>query len=559
METLAIALNERGAKTAVKLGLPVEIGKPGFILDQYWNSGKTLVLIMALPIAVRLLSKRELSKEIDPIVIAVDESGKFIIPVLGGHKGANRFADELASRGNGTAVVTTSSDIAGIAAIDGLSGFVARGDVAAVIETMLEGNHPVVEYAIPWPGPIHLSSGTGPAKVIISDSTTALESQAAPTVQLIPPSLVVGIGCSSNASVDDVSELIRSVFLENRLEVRAIAKLATIDIRAGHPAITGQKMPVEYFSSRELSQIAVPNPSQKVKSHVGTASVAEAAAIAASGSTDLIVTKARNKVATVAVARRRAKGHLKLVGLGPGEAMMRTPEAVEAVVSSEIVIGYRPYIQQCHELLSPHQLIIRSPIGEENQRAQIAVEHAMQGRVVALVCSGDPEIFAMATISFEVLEALCDEKKICDPQKYLDVSVIPGVTAGLGAGALLGAPLGHDHAYLSLSDLITPWGTIEKRIQAFGEADIAIVIYNPQSKTRTWQLPKALEILSNYRPRTTPVAVVKNVGRHGELKQIYTLETFDPATVDMTSLVIVGSSTTRRFGDYIFTPRGYTI
>ncbi len=559
METLAIALNERGAKTAVKLGLPVEIGKPGFILDQHWTTGEALVLVMALPIVVRLLSKRNLSKDADPIVIAVDESGTFIIPVLGGHRGANRFASELASRGNGTAVITTSSEIAGIAAIDGLSGFVAQGNVATLIETMLDGNDPIVEYEIEWPGPVHLTAGKGPAKVIISDSATALENQEEPTVQLIPPSLVVGVGCSSTATADDVSELIKSAFEENRLDLRAIAKLATIELRADHPAITGQNIPVESFSAEELSQIDVPNSSDAVRAYVGTASVAEAAAMAASASPDLIVTKVKNKVATVAIARRHAKGHLKLVGLGPGESMMRTPEAGEAVISSEVVVGYGPYIEQCRELLSPHQLVVRSPIGEERERAQIAVGHATQGRSVSVVCSGDPEIFAMASISFEVLEAYCQEKGDSDLQTLLDISVIPGITAGLGGGALLGAPLGHDHAYLSLSDLMTPWETIERRIQAFGEADIVIVIYNPQSRTRTWQLPKTMEILARYRPPATPVAIVKNVGRHGESKQLCTMDTFDPATVDMSSLVIVGSSATRRFGDYIFTPRGYAI
>ncbi|NNN18568.1 MAG: precorrin-3B C(17)-methyltransferase, partial [Acidimicrobiaceae bacterium] len=392
-----------------------------------------------------------------------------------------------------------------------------------------------------------------------SDSIPDFAAGDFPTVQLIPPSLVVGIGCSSDASSEEVSALINSVFTDHRLDMRAISKLATIDLRAHHPAILGQHLPVVSFASARLADVPVPNSSAKVESHVGTPSVAEAAALLASGSGELIVTKTKAKSATIAVARRNAKGNLKVVGLGPGNAMSRTPAAIRAIIDSEIVIGYRPYIEQCSELLSPHQLVLRSPIGEESSRAKTAVEFAIAGRAVALVCSGDPEVFAMASITFEVLEAQCRALNIDSPDKIMDITIIPGVTAGLGGGALLGAPLGHDHAYLSLSDLLTPWETIEKHIHAFGQADVVIVIYNPKSKGRLWQLPKAIEILSQYRPGPTPVAVVRNIGRNGESKTIYTIDTFDATKVDMTSLVLVGSSTTRRIGDYIFTPRGYEI
>lgn len=556
---LAIALNERGAKTAVRMGLRVEIGKPGQIIDDHWSPDAALVLVMALPIVVRLLAKRDLSKEGDPVVVAVDESGRFVIPVLGGHRGANRLAAELASRNGGTAVVTTSSELAGVAAVDGLSGFAAEGDVAKLIESMLEGRTPIIRHEIEWPAPIHLRNGIGPAQVIISDTKSCLKGSRPPTVQLIPPSLVVGVGCSSKASAEEVSLLIESVCLENDLDPRAIAKLATIDTRADHPALVGQHIPIVSFSSAQLASTDVPNSSAEVESFVGTPSVCEAAALLASRSPTLLVAKTKSLVATVAIARRCPKGTLKLVGLGPGTPMMRTPAAVEAIVNSEVIIGYEPYVEQCKELLSPHQLIIRSPIGSEDQRARSALEYASQGRSVAIVCSGDPEVFAMASITFEILESRCREMGIPSPENLLELAVIPGITAGLGGGALLGAPLGHDHAYLSLSDLLTPWDTIEKRIHAFGEADVVILIYNPKSKGRTWQLPKAIEILSSYRPGTTPVAVVRNVGRDAETKEIFSLESFDAREVDMSSLVIVGSSTTRRVGSYLFTPRGYEI
>lgn len=555
----AIALNERGAKTAVSLGLTVEIGKPGTFLDDHWNSGECLVAVMALPIVVRLLAKKRLDKENDPVIVVIDESGKFVIPVLGGHRGANRLAAELAARSNSTAVITTASDNAEISAIDGLSGFAATGNVAGLIESMLEGRDPIVEHQISWPAPIRLNSGIGPAKIIISDATMDITPNCDPLVQLIPPSLILGIGCSSNARADDIRELIDLALRQGGLDRRAISAIATIDTRATHPAIVAQGIPIISYSPAMLDQIHVPTPSDEVKARVGTKSVSEAAALLAARTHQLLLTKVKNERATLAVARRQAQGSIHVVGLGPGSSMMRTPGAIEAILGSEVVIGYSSYINQCAELLSPHQLIIRSPIGEELERTSSALKHALEGRSVSIVCSGDPEVFAMASITFEAIEAYCLKNDVISLDEILKISVIPGITAGLGGGALLGAPLGHDHAYLSLSDLLTPWETIEKRIVAFGQADVTIVIYNPQSRARIWQLPRTIELLSKFRKPETPVAIVRNVGRPGESKTITTMDEFEPGEVDMTSLVIVGSSTTKRFGEYMYTPRGYEV
>lgn len=555
----AIALNERGAKTAVSLGLTVEIGKPSSFLDEHWNAGECLVAVMALPIVVRLLAKKRLDKENDPVIVVIDESGKFVIPMLGGHRGANRLATELAARSSSTAVITTASDNADISAIDGLSGFAAIGDVAGLIESMLDGRDPVVEHRISWPAPIRLNQGVGPAKIIISDTIVDLESSDDPLVQLIPPSLVLGIGCSSDASASDIKELTDLALAQAGLDRRAVSAIATLDIRATHPALLAQGVPVISYSSAILNEVDVPTPSDHVEGHVGTKSVCEAAALLTSRNNELLVTKVKNERVTLAVARRQPMGSIKVVGLGPGSSMMRTPGAIEAIVSSEVVVGYHAYVDQCAELLSPHQLVVRSPIGDELERASSALGHALSGRSVAIVCSGDPEVFAMASITFEAIESYCLKNDVVSIDEVLAISVIPGVTAGLGGGALLGAPLGHDHAYLSLSDLLTPWETIEKRIVAFGQADVAIVIYNPQSRTRIWQLPRAIELLSKFRKPETPIAIVRNVGRPGESKTITTLDSFESGEVDMTSLVIVGSSTTRRFGDYMFTPRGYEV
>jgi cobalt-precorrin 5A hydrolase/precorrin-3B C17-methyltransferase len=212
------------------------------------------------------------------------------------------------------------------------------------------------------------------------------------------------------------------------------------------------------------------------------------------------------------------------------------------------VIGYSLYVDLAADLLAPHHEVVRSPIGAETERCCEALDRAARGQMVALVCSGDPGVFAMASLVCELTPGHGGPA----------VTVVPGVTAAYGAAAVLGAPLGHDHAMVSLSDLLTPWPVIEHRLVAVAEGDLAVAFYNPRSQRRTWQLGRAIEILSEHRPPDCPVAVVTDVGR-AERQRIVrtTIADLDPTTVDMLSLVVVGSSTTRWQADVMVTPRGY--
>jgi cobalt-precorrin 5A hydrolase/precorrin-3B C17-methyltransferase len=233
------------------------------------------------------------------------------------------------------------------------------------------------------------------------------------------------------------------------------------------------------------------------------------------------------------------------VGLGPGGAAHRTPAATAAVRHATTVIGYGPYVDLAAELIRGRA--IRSPIGQEATRAKEALALAAAGERVALVCSGDPGVYAMASL---VLEHAVEFPG-------LDISIIPGVTAALAGAAAVGAPLGHDHAAISLSDLLTPWPTIAARVEAVAAADMVVSLYNPRSSGRDWQLPAALEILSRYRSPATPVAVVTHAGRPSLTTSITSLGAVDPGTVDMSTIVIVGCSTTRTLDGRMVTPRGY--
>jgi precorrin-3B C17-methyltransferase len=257
----------------------------------------------------------------------------------------------------------------------------------------------------------------------------------------------------------------------------------------------------------------------------------------------------------VAVARRRRpRGQLAIVGLGPGSAKHRTPDADAAVRHCEVLIGYAPYLDLCADLIGPHHTVVRSRIGDELGRAAKAIDEVTAGRRVALVCSGDAGVYSMASIALELAGAGTNG----DASGFtFDVDVVPGITAATAAAAALGAPLGHDHAAISLSDLLTPWATIESRIQAVAAADLVVSLYNPRSQGRSWQLDAARRILLAHRSAATPVGVATDLSRPGQRVHLTTLGELDSDEVGMTTCVVVGSSATRVVGGRMVTPRGY--
>jgi cobalt-precorrin 5A hydrolase/precorrin-3B C17-methyltransferase len=214
-----------------------------------------------------------------------------------------------------------------------------------------------------------------------------------------------------------------------------------------------------------------------------------------------------------------------------------------------VVIGYGPYVDQAGDLLNCGQVVIRSPIGAETERVRDALSRAAGGARVALVCSGDAGVYALASLVCELAPEAGGPA----------VTVVPGVTAALAGAALLGGPLGHDHAAVSLSDLLTPWDVIVGRLRAVAAADFVVSLYNPRSRRRRAQLPEALAILGAHRPPATPAAVLTDIGRPAQTVTRTSLSDLDPDSVGMLSLVIIGSSRTRWVGGQMVTPRGYRI
>jgi cobalt-precorrin 5A hydrolase / precorrin-3B C17-methyltransferase len=577
---LTCSVTEAGAALAGRLPYEHNPGQVVATVRARWADVDGFVLVCATGIAVRAIAPLLADKTADPAVVVVDDGGRFAVALTGGHRaGANVLAREVAGLLGAEAVVTTATDDAGLAALDMLPGFTAAGDVAAVTRAWLDGCPPMfatdpglaawplpASLLNPWrPGrasaeqadgggvddPAESPDGEGgPGRVLVTDRDVEPSDG---EVVLRPKSLALGVGSSSGADPEALHRLAVETLAAAGLSAEAVGCVATVDRKAGEPAIVelaaALGVGLRIFPAEVLATAPVPNPSAVVEAAVGTPSVAEAAALVAAGAgAGLVVEKRRSADATVAVARRvRPEGHLAVVGLGPGDPALRTPAAAAAVRGADVVIGYGPYVDLAGDLLAARQVAVRSPIGAEAERVAEALRRAAAGEQVALVCSGDPGVYAMASLVCELAP------RHGDPP----VTVVPGVTAALAAAAVLGAPLGHDHAAVSLSDLLTPWAVIERRLRAVAEGDFTVSLYNPRSKRRTGQLDRALEILAAHRPRGTPAAIVTDVARPAQRVVRTTLDDLDPEQVDMLSLVVVGSSTTRWQGNRMITPRGY--
>jgi cobalt-precorrin 5A hydrolase / precorrin-3B C17-methyltransferase len=239
------------------------------------------------------------------------------------------------------------------------------------------------------------------------------------------------------------------------------------------------------------------------------------------------------------------RGRLALVSLGPGEDALIPALARDALAASELVVGLGQYVDRVRHLLRPGTRVLTMPLGDEIQRAVAALEEARGGGAVALVSSGDVGVYAMAS---PALELSGDD---------VDVAVVPGVTAAQAAASLLGSPLGHDHCSISLSDLLTPWPVIERRVEAAALGDFVVSLYNPRSTGRDWQLGKVKDMLLAHRPPETPVGVVKDAYRPTQAVTLTDLVSLRPEAVDMMTLVVIGSSQTKLVAGRMVTPRGY--
>jgi cobalt-precorrin 5A hydrolase/precorrin-3B C17-methyltransferase len=252
----------------------------------------------------------------------------------------------------------------------------------------------------------------------------------------------------------------------------------------------------------------------------------------------------------------RRRGRLAVIGLGPGAAELMVPAVKAELARAQDILGYETYVRMAGPFRAD-QVQHCTDNREEMQRARHAFELAAQGRSVVVVSSGDPGVFAMAAAVLEALHASSDPA-----WQRVDLEILPGVSASLATAAQAGAPLGHDFCVMSLSDNLKPWSVIEHRLDLAAQADLVLAFYNPISRSRPWQLGRALEIVRQHRDGNTPVVLGRDIGRPGQTLKVVSLAELVPEMVDMRTMVLLGSSTTCQFPKadgtpWVYTPRWY--
>jgi cobalt-precorrin 5A hydrolase/precorrin-3B C17-methyltransferase len=545
---------------------------PGFadaatLLPAAFSAGRTIIGVAASGILIRLLAPVLSNKALEPAVLAVSIDGASIVPLLGGHRGANHLARTIAALTGGHAAITTASDIRFGGALDEPpAGYAlsnreaARAAMAAALQgeaLKLTGDAP---FLAAWGYPI---DPEGTIAVRVTD-------QAVAGLAYHEKRLVAGLGCERGASADEVIGLVTATLAEAGLAPQGLAALASIDIKADEPALLAAarhfKVPLRLFSAADLAGETVPTPSHYVADTVGTPSVAEAAALKAG---PLLVEKRKSARATCAISRGswpfdaetfgHAPGLVHLVGLGPGAPAERTGSAIAALQTSSDWVGYGLYLDLAADL-QQGQTEHRFALGEEEVRVRHALELAATGKTVALLCSGDSQIYAMAALAYELLSA-DGARALSHRAQRVSIATHPGISAFQAASAAAGALIGHDFCCISLSDLLTPREDIEQRLTAAATGDFVTAFYNPRSGRRLDLLDRATAIFRAHRPATCPVIVAKSLGRKEQQVRVLPLSAFDPAEVDMLTIVLIGSSTSKSFdkaGQTVaFTPRGY--
>jgi cobalt-precorrin 5A hydrolase / precorrin-3B C17-methyltransferase len=549
-------------------------------LRALYRAGRPMLALCAAGVAIRVLAPALCDKRAEPPVVVVADDGSVAVPLLGGHRGANALAREAAAILGGRAAITTAGDLRfGLALDEPPPGWRARNPEAAkrIMAALLDGREVGLRLEAGHADWLTASrgrfAGQGDLEVLVTDRD---EPGCERRLVLHPQVLALGVGCERGTASAELIDLARSVLRDHGLAGEAVACVISIDLKADEPAVHGLAealgVPARFLPASALEAEAgrLANPSSLVFAAIGAHGVAEGAALAAAGPAgELVVPKTKAKRATCAIARAtapldptrigRPQGRLAIVGIGPGAADWRTPEASRLLDEAEHWVGYRGYLQLLGAPRRPGIQCHAFALGEEVSRARAALNLAAEGSRVALISSGDAGIYAMAALVLELLER---EERADWCRVALTVS--PGISALQAAAARAGAPLGHDFCAISLSDHLTPWAEIERRLQAAAEGDFVTLLFNPASARRREGLSRALDILATARPPGTPVVLARNLGRPGEIVEVNELEKFDPSQVDMLSLIIVGSSRTRRLPrthgrPLVYTPRGYEV
>lgn len=614
-------------------------------LPERFRAGDTIICVMAAGIVFRLLAPHLGAKHEDPAVIVINEEGRHVIPLLGGHAaGANRLARDIATFLGTEAAITTASDTRGLTAPDEVARLLELRvpdpeGLRRVTAVLVNGGNVCIEVAsdpgidgygwVPPGGNLdgydarllvtHLADGEGagagyPAGATGNGSEDAheefLEANSPLSARLVPRAVAAGIGCKRGTPAPLIMEAVGKACAMAGIDPLAVGALVSVDAKADEPGLAEAAealgVRLAFFPAAELAAVGRPG-SDFVMEAVGTPAVAEPAALLAAGEDyELLLAKQSFGPVTVALALCSAQvsggehdggsrfgeagetvfagaaggpigaegqgsggaepaggcsacaaagpevaaealpesgGMVLVVGTGAGTAGMLTGEAVAAIGAADIVLGYRTYTDQLRRIF-PDKKYISGSMGKELERCREALDLAAQGKIVAMVSSGDPGVYGMAGPVLELAGGV-------------PVHIIPGVTAAQTAASLLGAPLMNDYMTISLSDLLTPREEVIRRARAAAGSGFVVCIYNPTSRKRQPLFEEACGIFLEHRPPDTPVGWVRDAGGPEERCRIIRLDELAGQENDMRTIVIVGNEHTKVIDGRLITRRGY--
>jgi cobalt-precorrin 5A hydrolase/precorrin-3B C17-methyltransferase len=540
----------------------------GAQLRELYAGGTPIVALCAAGIVIRCVAPLLTNKGVEPPVLAVAEDGSAVVPLLGGLAGVNVMAREIAAALKVSPAITTSGELRfGTCVLNPPDGYALAdiGQGKRFVSDLLAGESTRVEGEAPWLDDAQLPRSAS-ARLAIRVTPRAWDGCEDELV-IHPRSVVAAVaagegagdgdGARANACLSgaEIAASVRAALNEHGLATLSLAALLAASDRIADPALADAaaslNVPLRFAQTRpddgappsNLLHAALRIPYETLHDD-------PAAGVA------LALTPLAIDANTVGMGR----GRLTVIGLGPGSAELMVPAARLALDHATDILGYDTYVKMAGPFRAD-QRVHGTDNREELQRARHAFELASVGRSVVMVSSGDPGVFAMAAAVLEALEAAAN-----DAWAAVELGIVPGVSAALATAAQAGAPLGHDFCMLSLSDNLKPWSIIETRLRHAAEADLVMAFYNPISRARPWQLDKALDIVRAYRAAATPVVLGRDVGRPGGTLRTVTLGELRSSDVDMRTMVIVGSSTTRRFAkgagdlegdEWVYTPRWY--
>jgi len=560
----------------------IHVQKPREILIKTWPEVDLIIFIGSIGASIRIINSFLTSKDQDPGVIVIDNKCSKIVPLIGLHQSnTQNIAFQISNLFGGQIIETSNSNDQRFLNLDSFGnewGWKRTGKIKDWSNLVIKQAKNEKIFCKQLSGNSLWKTSESGEIINQIDQEETEKTDATFHVSIFenhettwhPPVLWIGIGCERNTSKALIANSLKNFLKSRNLSHCSISGFATVDIKKDEKGILelaeDNNFPIKFFSKEDLSKIIVPNPSSTVQKEIGTPSVAEASCLLAAGEESKLIEEKKifkgkdfpqikSGAVTIAVAESKnqyfpTNGEIHVIGSGPGDISFITNKAKKALSRCTVWVGYKMYLDLIKPLKRSDQVLVESKLTQEKERCIKAIKLAEEGIKVALISSGESGFYGMAGLLLELLQKIKKEYR-----PYFEVH--PGISSVQLAAALGGAPLMNDFCSISLSDKLTPWSLIEKRIEGALLGDFVIALFNPQSIERNWQLKSVIDKCLKSRSSNTPVLIARQVGREDQSKKFFTLNNIPYKEIDMLSIIIIGNSQTTLIDEIFLTPRGY--